>query len=332
MIFDDFWIFIGLVLIIPIILFLELKWQKHGAIRFPDIKQLTSLTSSRSETIKYLLIGLRIIVIGLIIVALMRPQKGLEETKIESEGIDIILAIDVSGSMIAEDFTIKGKRQNRLHVVKTVVKKFIKKRPDDRFGLVVFGGNAYMQCPLTLDHGVVLKFLNRLEVGMLEDGTAVGDGIAVALTRLKKIESKSKVIILLTDGVNNSGTIDPVNAASLAKALNIKIYAVGAGSKGKVPVPAHDFFGNKTYQWAIIDLDETSLKQIATATKGRYFRATDTKSLVKVYDDINKLEKTKVEVSSYMEYKELFQYFVLLGLLLLVIETGLRYTRFRIIP
>jgi Ca-activated chloride channel family protein len=332
MIFEYFWNFIGLLLVVPVVVFLYLKWQQRSALRFSDITVLKRLAPSRAHRLRHVLIIFRIVVISLVVIALMRPQKGLEETKIESEGIDIILAIDVSGSMIAEDFTIKGKRKNRLQVVKTVVKAFVKKRPNDRIGLVVFGGHAYMKCPLTLDHGVVLNFLDQLHVGMIEGGTAVGDGIAVALTRLKKIESESKVIILLTDGVNNSGTIDPTNAAALASALNIKIYAVGAGSKGKVPVPAQDFFGNKVYQWVVIDLDEKSLKQIAQITKGQYFRATDTQSLIKVYDEINQLEKIKVEVTSYMEYKELFQRFVLWALIVLVIETGLRYTRFRIVP
>ncbi|MCM8776254.1 MAG: VWA domain-containing protein, partial [Candidatus Omnitrophica bacterium] len=247
-------------------------------------------------------------------------------------GIDIVLAIDVSGSMMAEDFVLNGERKNRLAVVKDVVRDFIKKRTNDRIGLVLFAGRAYMQCPLTLDYGVLLQFLDRAEIGMIEDGTAVGDGIAMALARLRRIESKSKVIILLTDGVNNAGDMDPKNAAELARALKVRIYTVGAGSKGKVPFPAEDFFGNKVYQWAEIDLDESSLRNIAQVTGGQYFRATDTEELRKIYDEIDQLEKTKVEMESYAEYRELFPPFVLTALFLILVEVVLRQTRFRTLP
>jgi len=207
-----------------------------------------------------------------------------------------------------------------------------RKGKNDRIGLVVFGGRAYTQCPLTLDYGVLLKFLDHIEIGMVEDGTAVGDGLATALSRLKKIESKSKVVILLTDGINNAGTIDPLNAAQLADALKVKVYTIGAGSKGRVPFPARDVFGNKVYQWAIIDLDEASLRKIAEITGGKYFRATDAKSLEEIYDEIDRLEKTKVELDVYTEYWELFPALVLAALLLILVETGLRYTRLRTLP
>ncbi|RKY34485.1 MAG: aerotolerance regulator BatA, partial [Candidatus Omnitrophota bacterium] len=280
----------------------------------------------------HILIILRVIGLSLLIIGLMRPQKGIEETKIQTQGIDIILALDVSGSMMAEDFVVNGKRKNRLEVVKEVVRDFVKKRANDRIGMVIFSGRAYMQCPLTLDYGVLLKFLDNLHIGMIEDGTAVGDGLATALAKLKDIKSKSKIVILLTDGVNNAGKVAPCNAAEMAKALQVKVYTIGAGSKGKVPFPAKDFFGNKVYQWAIIDLDEAVLKEIAQVTGARYFRATDTKSLRKIYEEINSLEKTKAEIKSYSEYHELFIPFVIIGLLLLSFEVILRYTRFRTLP
>lgn len=322
------WLFV----LVPAVLYVHFKGRPHGQIQFSSVKHLKRLKPSFSLRIRQALVLLRVAAIGLLVIGMMRPQQGIEESKIETEGIDIVLAIDVSGSMMAEDFMLNGKRHNRLEVVKDVVRDFIKKRTNDRIGLVLFAGRAYMQCPLTLDYGVLLQFLDRAEIGMIEDGTAVGDGLATALSRLRKLDSKSKVVILLTDGVNNAGDIDPKNAAELAKALDTKVYTVGAGSKGQVPFPATDFFGNRVYQWAVIDLDEESLRHIAATTGGRYFRATDTDSLRKIYDDIDQLEKTKIEVESYTEYRELFTPFVLTALGLILVEETLRRTRLRTLP
>ncbi len=332
MIFSDFENIIWIILLVPLILAVYLKWQPRGHIKFSSVGNLKKLKASFSLKVRHILVGLRIIAICLLVAGLMRPQKGIEETVIESEGIDIALAIDVSGSMMAEDFTLNGRRMNRLEVVKNVVSDFIKKRSNDRIGLVVFAGRAYMQCPLTLDYGILLNFLEKIDIGMIEDGTAVGDGVATALARLKDIQSKSKVVILLTDGVNNAGKVDPANSAELARALGVKIYTIGAGSKGKVPFPARDFFGNKVYQWAVIDINEESLGSIARITGGKYFRATDTGKLKQIYDEIDKLEKTKIEIKSYTEYRELFPKFVLAALILLLLEVILRYTRFRTLP
>ncbi|MFH1460113.1 MAG: VWA domain-containing protein [Candidatus Omnitrophota bacterium] len=332
MIFHDLWNGLLLLMIIPPVIIIYLKGERQGRIIFSSLKNLKRLKPSRSLKFKQVLIILRLLAIFLLIVGLMRPQQGIEETKIETEGVDIILAIDVSGSMMAEDFVVQGQRKNRLEVVKDVVRDFIKKRTNDRIGLVVFAQTAYMQCPLTLDYGVLLEFLDKIELGIIPDGTAVGDGISCALSRLKDIESKSKIIILLTDGVNNAGKVDPENAAQLAQALKVKIYTIGAGSKGKVPFPARDLFGNKAYQWAVIDLDEESLKSIAEQTQGRYFRAQDVEALKKIYEEIDKLEKTKAEVKSYSEYHELFKPFVLIALGLLLIEAVLSNTRFRTLP
>jgi Ca-activated chloride channel family protein len=198
--------------------------------------------------------------------------------------------------------------------------------------LVVFAGEAYTQCPLTLDYGVLLKLLDKIDIGMIEDGTAVGDGLATALSRLKDIESKSKVVILLTDGVNNAGRVDPPNAARLARALGVKVYTIGAGSKGKVPYPAQDLFGSKVYRWVMINVDDESLRNIADETGGKYFRATDTKKLQEIYGEIDRLERTEMEVASYGDYKELFVPFVLIALFLMLTEVVLRYTALRILP
>jgi len=332
MIFDDFHNIVWLLIFVPLILWVYMNVRPHGRIKFSSLKNLKRLKPSYTIKARHLLIGLRLAALCLLVLALMRPQKGIEETKIKTEGIDIVLAVDVSGSMLAEDFVLNGERKNRLEAVKEVVRDFIKKRSNDRIGLVVFAGQAYMQCPLTLDYGVLLKFLDKIDIGMIEDGTAVGDGLATALARLKDIESKSKVVILLTDGVNNAGQIDPTNAAGLAHALGVKVYTIGAGSKGKVPYPAQDFFGNKIYQWVIIDVDDESLRKIADETGGKYFRATDTKKLQEIYNEIDHLERTKMEVTSYGDYKELFIPFVLIALLLMIIEVTLRYTVLRTLP
>jgi len=332
MVFGDFLNIIWLFIFVPVVVLVYVKGRPQGRVKFSSIKNLKRLKPSYTLKARHIPIILRVLALCLLIIALMRPQQGTEETKIKSEGIDIVLAVDVSSSMLAEDFVLKGERKNRLEVVKDVVKDFIKRRSNDRIGLVVFAGQAYMQCPLTLDYGVLLKFLDKIDIGMIEDGTAVGDGLATALARLNNIESKSRVIILLTDGVNNAGRVDPPNAAELAKAIGVKVYTIGAGSKGKVPYPAQDFFGNKIYQWVIIDVDEESLRHIADVTKGKYFRASDTENLQKIYSEIDRLEKIKMEVTSYGDYKELFMPFVLFAVALIIIEMILRYTVLRILP
>jgi len=330
--FVNFWHIVWIFVFVPLLLGIYMKRRLKPSLRFSSLVLFGGIKDSLFQKSRHILLALRILAIILLVVALMRPQKGIEESKIETEGIDIILAVDVSGSMMAEDFVVDGKRQNRLEVVKTAVKDFIQKRHNDRIGLVVFAGAAYTQCPPTLDYGVLMDFLDRTEVGMLEDGTAVGDGLATALNRLRKLDSKSKVVILLTDGVSNTGRVDPKTATGLAEKLGIRVYTIGAGSKGRVPFPARDFFGNKVYQWAVIDLDERSLADIARRTGGRYFRATDTENLKKIYDEIDSLEKSKIDMNLYSDYQEHFGIFVLWALALLFFETLLKNTRFRSIP
>jgi Ca-activated chloride channel family protein len=271
-------------------------------------------------------------VVFLIIFALARPQSPLEESKIQTKGIDIVLALDVSTSMLAEDFTLGGKRQNRLAVVKDVVKDFIKGRQNDRIGMVAFAARAYTVCPLTLDYGWLFENLERVKIGMVEDGTAIGSGLSSALNRLQDTRAKSKVIILLTEGRNNAGKISPLTAAEAAKALKVKVYTIGAGTRGLAPYPVKDFFGNKIYQPIKIDLDEETLTRIALKTEAKYFRATDTKSLREIYKEIDKLEKTPIEEKGYLEYKELFSTFLISGLGLLFLEIILNNTILRKIP
>jgi len=267
-----------------------------------------------------------------ILLALARPQFPMEQSKIKTEGIDIVLLVDVSTSMLAEDFELDGRRVNRLEVAKDVVKDFIDGRPNDRIGIVAFAGRAYTVCPLTLDHNWLLQNLDRVKIAMVEDGTAVGSGIASALNRVKDANAKSKVIILLTDGVNNAGKISPITAAEAAKTLGIKVYAIGAGTDGLAPYPVRDFFGNTVYQPIKIEIDEATLKKIAQETNAKYFRATDTESLKHIYREIDKLEKTAIEEKGYVEYKELFPMFLIPGLILLLLEVLLTNTFLRRIP
>jgi len=275
---------------------------------------------------------LRLLAVALFILGLAGPRTVLEETVHETEGIDIVLTIDSSGSMAAEDFIVRGQRINRLDIVKQVVEEFIKERKNDRLGLVTFARLAYTVSPLTTDHSWLLTNLERVKLGLIQDGTAIGSAIASSVARLKNSDAKSKVIILLTDGVNNAGKMDPVDAARIAEAFHIKIYTIGAGTKGRVPFPSRDLFGRKDYQNVLIELDEKMLSEVAEITGGKYFRATDTESLRSIYNEIDALEKIKIEEQGYREYKELFQYFLLSALVMLCLEVILNHTLFLRIP
>lgn len=321
-----------LLVIIPFLLYVYFMQKGTHPLIFSSIRNLKKLKPSLAQRYRHIIVVLRSLAIALCIIALARPQQGNEQTKVKTEGIDIVLAVDISGSMLAEDFEMDGKRQNRLYVVKQVVKDFINKRSTDPIGLVVFSANAYTQCPLTLDYGILLQFLEKTEIGLLEDGTAIGSAIASSVDRLRNTKAQSKVIVLLTDGRNNSGQIDPLTAAELAQAFNIKIYTIGAGSKGLVPYPARDLFGNKVMRQVKIDIDDESLAEIANITGGRYYRATDTGSLKEIYQQIDALEKTETEITHYKEYKELFHYFLLPAFGCLLIELCLKKTKLRKIP
>lgn len=278
------------------------------------------------------LILLRGLILLLLVLALARPQARQEADKVRSEGIAIVLALDVSTSMLAEDFRLEGKRVNRLEAVKDVARDFIRGRDNDTIGIVVFAGRAYSLCPLTLDYGWLLKNLARIKIGMIEDGTAVGSGLASALNRLKDNPARSKVVILLTDGRNNAGDISPQTAAEAARALKVKVYTIGAGTKGLAPYPAKDFFGNRVYQPMPVDIDEDTLIKISADTDGRYFRATDTKSLREIYKEIDRMEKAPIEEQGYVEHKELFGRFLFAGLILLLLEIALKNTIFSKMP
>ncbi|GAN31650.1 MAG: VWA domain-containing protein [Candidatus Brocadia sp. AMX2] len=331
MIFHDPLLLLLLVVIPPLV-----YWSFHrrgtSQVLFSSLDTVKKLKPSFWQRYRYVLIILRSAAIVLLVIALARPQYGNEQTKVTTEGIDIVLAVDVSGSMLAEDFEIGGRRHNRLYVIKQVVKEFIQKRTNDRIGLVVFAGRAYTQCPMTLDYGMLLQLLEKAEIGMVEDGTAIGSGIGSSVDRLKNTKAKSKVIILLTDGRNNAGEIDPFTAAEIARTFGIRIYTIGAGTKGLAPFPAVDLFGNTVMKQVKIDIDDDALREVAKITDGRYYRATDTESLKEIYSQIDKLEKTESEVTQYTEYHELFHYFLLPAFGLLLFELGMTKTKFRKIP
>ncbi len=320
-----------LIIVIPLVIYLYFLFLKvrSGSIRYSDIARIKPLQKlSNSAQWRHTIIVLRATALLFFIIALARPRYGYQIQEFFSEGIDIVMAMDISTSMKAVDF----KPKNRLEAAKIVAEDFIKNRMNDRIGLVVFAGESFTQCPLTIDYSVLISFMNRLDFGLIEDGTAIGMGLATSVNRLKNSQSKSKVVILLTDGRNNRGSIDPLTAGQLAKTLKIKVYTIGVGSIGKAMYPIDDpLFGTRLVPMDV-DIDETMLKQIAQITGGRYFRATDTDKLQKIYEEISAMEKTKVEVKNYMKYQELAHIFIALGLLILLVEVLLTHTLFRKIP
>jgi len=318
------------------LLLLVLPWQRRAgrtaAVRYPTLATLRAVAPAGAAHRRAILALLRIAALTLIVVALARPQAGSATTKVHREGVDVMLAVDVSGSMLAEDFTLGTARASRVDAVKSVVKEFVGARPEDRIGLVLFAGRPYTQCPLTLDHGWLLQNLDRAQVGMIEDGTAVGSALATAVNRLRASTAKTKFVVLLTDGQQNAGRITPETAAEAAAALGIKVYTVGAGTRGMAPYPVQDVFGNKVYRPMPVDIDEDALKKVAATTKGRYFRATDTKSLTDIYAEIDRSEKTSFEAPEFLDYHELYPWLVWPALGLVLLEVGLAETVLRKLP
>ena len=280
--FAEPWWLLLLLLLVPMVFSYR---RQRVALKYPSISLFLKLKRSRWSFLKDFLFFLRCLIILLLTLALARPQSGRSDIRQKTEGLDIMLVVDTSGSMKALDFSIDGKRRDRLYVVKEVLGDFIQKRADDRLGMVVFGTHAFAQAPLTLDHDVLLQYLKFMEIGMAGEATAIGDAVGVALNRLKGLESKSKIIILLTDGSNTSGKLDPLEVSNVAKALGVKIYTIGVGSDGLVPFPTD--FG---YQKVKVEIDEKLLKKIAGDTEGKYFRAKDTEGLAEIYKTIDQLE------------------------------------------
>lgn len=295
-------------------------------ITFTSLQMFGDVPKNLKEKLIHLPVILRIIAIALLIIALARPQTFSGGENIYTEGIDIALVLDISGSMLAEDL-----KPNRLEAAKKVIEDFITARTTDKIGLVIFSGESFTQCPLTIDYSVLRNLLRDIYSGMIQDGTAIGNAIANGVNRLKDSKSKSRVMILLTDGVNNAGEIDPITAAQIAQQFGIRIYTVGVGTIGEAPYPFQTPFG-KRYQMVPVEIDEALLKQISNITGGKYFRATNNKKLVEIYEEIDRLEKTRVEVTSYRHAKELYFNWAFAGLLLLLFEFGLSRTYLKKLP
>jgi Ca-activated chloride channel family protein len=308
--------------------YLRKQRTRSAAIKYSDVRIVSRASRSHRRQFRIILPILRVVAVGLFFVAFARPRSGTEVKEITSEGIDIMLALDVSSSMQAEDF----KPHNRLYVAKEEIKNFVEKRVNDRIGLVVFARHSFTQCPLTVDYGVLLRFVDQVDFGIIEDGTAIGMALANGINRLRESEAKSKIMILLTDGDNNAGEIDPITAASLATAFDIKIYTIGVGQTGNAMFPVNDPLFGRRYVYQPTRIDEGTLKEIASVTGGQYFRARSEKELAEIYTLIDQMERTKIEVSASIQYKELFHYFTLAGLLLLVLELILANTFFRKLP
>lgn len=330
---DPLW-FLAL-LILPLAA-LYLRWRRARRkipLRFPALEILRKTGGGKATRWRLIPAGLRWAAVVLIIVALARPQKLSQERDISTEGIDIMLALDISTSMLAEDF----KPKNRIEAAKVVASEFINGRSSDQIGLVVFAGQSFTQCPLTLDYDLLKQLLDRVNVefvtgGSIEDGTAIGMAIANGVNRLRNSKAKSRILILLTDGQNNRGEIDPLTAAAAAQALGIRVYTIGVGTEGYAPYPVRDPWGGISYQQVPVKIDEELLRKISAQTGGQYFRATDEQALRKVYQEIDKLEKSKIRVHQYRQRAELFPPYLGLGLFLFMLEILLSKTRLRTLP
>ena len=321
---EYFW----LLVVVPFLVYWYIRKgrKSYTDLRVPTLRPFLSGSPGWKVRFKHLPALLRLLALALVIVALARPQTTSEGENVSTEGIDIVLVTDISGSMLAEDF-----RPNRIEAAKVVAAEFVDGRPDDRIGFVVFAGESFTQCPLTLDHAVVKSLIAAVKSGLIEDGTAIGMGLATAVSRLKDSKSKSRVIILLTDGVNNKGVIDPMTAAGIASTFGIRVYTVGVGTIGMAPYPVQTPLGTQ-YRNVPVEIDEELLKKIAVQTGGTYFRATDNDKLKRIYTEIDRLEKTKIEVTQFRRHKEDFYTAGFLAGFLLLGEILLSLTFFRKIP
>lgn len=315
-----------LLALLPLLALLKGRQGKAPSLLFSTTSVARVLAGGRKISAGAAVASLKLAAMALLIIALARPQQGSTTTEITASGIDILLAVDVSSSMEAMDFTLHGQSVNRLAVVKDVVDRFIDARPNDRIGLVAFAGKPYLVSPLTLDHDWLRKRLATLEIGMIEDGTAIGSAIGTAVNRLRNRQATSRIIILLTDGVNTSGRVPPLIAAEAAEALAIKVYTIGAGTRGLAPYPVIQF-GQRRLVKARVDIDEESLRRVAEMTGALYFRATDTDSLERIYAEINTMETTTRNIKKFENYRELFPFPLAAALPLLLLAWFLRYKR-----
>jgi Ca-activated chloride channel family protein len=320
-------LFYLLLIIVPMVVWYIFKQKKLSAsLQISTIRGLSAAPKTWKHTLRHLLFAIRMLVFALLITVLARPQSSESWENSTTEGIDIVMGIDVSTSMLARDL-----KPDRLEAAKDVATKFIAGRPYDRIGLVVFSGESFTQCPLTTDHAVVTNLLNETQTGMLEDGTAIGNGLATAVNRLKESDALSRVIILLTDGENNRGEIPPLTAAEIAKTYGIRVYTIGVGTVGTAPYPVQTPFGTQI-QDVQVKIDEESLQSIADITGGKYFRATNNEKLKSIYNEIDQLEKSKLDVEQFSRKEEKYQPIALWALLLLIAGILLKVSVFRNIP
>ena len=321
------WYLLGLVLVPLLAAWWLWRYRKQdAAVQHSDIAVFDGIGKSLRVRLRWLPYALRCVAVGAMVVALARPQSSLSRQEMTVEGIDIVMAMDISGSMLAEDF-----RPNRLEAAKKVAADFVEGRKSDRMSLVVFAGQAFTQVPLTVDHHVLLQQLGAVKSGVVRDGTALGDGLATAINRIKDSEAKSKVIILLTDGVNNQGSVDPLSAAEICKLYGIRLYTIGVGSLGKAPYPFRDQMGRVHYQNIDVEIDEPLMRQMASTTDdGRYFRATNRKALQEIFAQIDEMEKSKIDVTQYAQTKDEQAPWLWLALLALVAELLMRWVWFKL--
>jgi len=321
-----------LLLLVPLIAFLRGRFGGMAGVIFSSTESLLRLGMRRRSRAGAFLAALSYLALASFILALARPRLGSETTRVQASGVDIMLLLDVSRSMLSEDFSIGASRAGRIEVVKKVTEQFIRKRPNDRMGIIAFAGRPYLVSPLTLDHDWLLQNLDRIQIGLVEDGTAIGSAIASGANRLKDKEAKTKLIVLLTDGDNNAGKVMPLTAAEAAKALGVRIYTIGVGTQGEAPFPFTDPFGRKIYRNVPVDFNPKTIQDIAKIANGIAYQATDTRSLEKILGEIDKLEKSKVEVEKIVNYRELFPWFLMAGLACLGAEILLSQTLWRRLP
>lgn len=316
-----------LLLLIPIVVYYILRQHALTAeIRFSSLQAFGTVKKSYKHYLRHLPFVLHLLAITALVVALARPYNSDSWSNKTTEGIDIVMAVDISSSMLAEDL-----KPNRLDAAKQVASQFVMQRPNDNVGLVVFASESFTQCPLTMNHGELVNLLRGVQCGMIEDGTAIGAGLATAVNRIKDSQAKSKVVILLTDGSNNRGQIAPVTAGEIAKSFGVRVYTIGVGSRGTAPYPFQTPYGVQ-YRDVEVDIDENTLQQIADITGGSYFRATNTDALRHIYEEIDQLEKTKIQVNEYSKKEQLYHWFLLAMLACLLCELLLRQTVFKSIP
>ncbi len=312
---------LALLALLPLVAVLRGRQGKGAALLFSSLSVASQLGRAGKGSLFGSEFFWRLLTLALLIFAVAKPQLGNTSTEVQASGIDILLAVDVSGSMEAMDFTLGGRPVNRLEVVKKVVSEFIDERPNDRIGLLAFAGRPYLVSPLTLDHHWLRNRLDALRIGMVEDGTAIGSAIGNGTSRLRDQKAKSRILILLTDGVNNAGSVPPLLAAEAAAALGIKVYTIGAGSRGEAPVPVVDSFGRRRLVQAKVDIDEPTLQEVAETTGALYFRATDSASLSSIYQAINSMETTTRSSKSFVSNRELYPFLIVAALFLLALES-----------